>query len=74
MERETGVEPATSSLGINALVESKTLARFCELNRYAVISCARIIRLCIYFGRLANPQRALAGARLPETLDQVIPK
>jgi hypothetical protein len=29
MERETGVEPATSSLGINTYVESKSLARFC---------------------------------------------
>ena len=29
MERETGFEPATSSLGIQASVESKSLARFC---------------------------------------------
>jgi hypothetical protein len=29
MERETGLEPATSSLGIQASFESKTLARFC---------------------------------------------
>jgi hypothetical protein len=29
MERETGFEPATSSLGIQAYIESKSLARFC---------------------------------------------
>jgi len=29
MEQETGLEPATSSLGIQASFESKTLARFC---------------------------------------------
>jgi hypothetical protein len=29
MERETGFEPATSSLGIQTYFESKPLARFC---------------------------------------------
>src|SRR4051812_42732157 len=29
MERETGLEPATSSLGIHRFIESKSLARFC---------------------------------------------
>ncbi len=29
MERETGFEPATSSLGIQTYFESKSLARFC---------------------------------------------
>jgi hypothetical protein len=29
MERETGLEPATSSLGIHPSIESKSLARFC---------------------------------------------
>jgi hypothetical protein len=29
MERETGFEPATSSLGIHPYIESKSLARFC---------------------------------------------
>ena len=29
MERETGLEPATSSLGKHAFIESKSLARFC---------------------------------------------
>src|ERR1035441_4617404 len=29
MERETGLEPATSSLGIQTYVGSKSLARFC---------------------------------------------
>ena len=29
MERETGLEPATSSLGSHAYFESKSLARFC---------------------------------------------
>jgi len=29
MERETGLEPATSSLGIQAYIESKSLVRFC---------------------------------------------
>src|ERR1700688_4409331 len=29
MERETGFEPATSSLGIRTYFESKSLARFC---------------------------------------------
>src|SRR3954453_376869 len=39
MERETGVEPATSSLGIQTYVGSKSLARFCgeflNLQRFA---------------------------------------
>jgi hypothetical protein len=30
MERETGLEPATSSLGIQTYVKSKSLARFCR--------------------------------------------
>src|SRR5450432_2983020 len=30
MERETGFEPATSSLGIQTYVKSKSLARFCR--------------------------------------------
>src|SRR5262245_20642155 len=30
LERETGLEPATSSLGIQASVESTSLARFCR--------------------------------------------
>jgi len=30
MERETGLEPATSSLGKNAFIESKSLMRFCS--------------------------------------------
>ena len=29
MERETGLEPATSSLGSHTYVESKSLVRFC---------------------------------------------
>src|SRR5208337_4971963 len=29
MERETGIEPATSSLGIQTYFESTSLARFC---------------------------------------------
>ena len=29
LERETGLEPATSSLGIQPFIESKSLARFC---------------------------------------------
>src|SRR5450755_2200545 len=29
MERETGLEPATSSLGSQTYIESKSLARFC---------------------------------------------
>jgi hypothetical protein len=29
LERETGLEPATSSLGSHAYIESKSLARFC---------------------------------------------
>ncbi len=29
LERETGLEPATSSLGSQAFVKSKSLARFC---------------------------------------------
>ena len=30
MERETGFEPATSSLGIQTYIKSKSLARFCR--------------------------------------------
>jgi hypothetical protein len=30
MDRETGFEPATSSLGSHPFVESKSLARFCR--------------------------------------------
>ena len=41
LERETGFEPATSSLGIQTYIGSKSLARFYELNRVAVVGFDR---------------------------------
>jgi hypothetical protein len=43
-----------------------------ELNRYAVISCDRGGAAFKIIGRYQSC--VFAGARLPETLDQVIPK
>src|ERR1035437_6159009 len=49
MERETGLEPATSSLGIQTYIGSKSLARFCceflNLQRLAESAFSRIDRL-----------------------------
>src|ERR1017187_1554599 len=49
MERETGFEPATSSLGIQTYIGSKSLARFCceflNLQRLAESAFSRIDRL-----------------------------
>ena len=48
MERETGLEPATSSLGIQMYFESKPLARFCceflNLQRLAESAFSRLDR------------------------------
>jgi hypothetical protein len=48
MERETGFEPATSSLGIHPYIESKSLARFCcdflNLQRLAESAFSKIDR------------------------------
>src|ERR1017187_3358365 len=48
MERETGFEPATSSLGIQTYFESKSLARFCceflNLQRLAESAFSRLGR------------------------------
>jgi hypothetical protein len=49
MERETGFEPATSSLGIHPLIESKSLARFCcdflNLQRFAESAVSEFVIL-----------------------------
>jgi hypothetical protein len=49
LERETGFEPATSSLGIQTYIGSKSLARFCceflNLQRLAESAFSRIDRL-----------------------------
>src|SRR5664279_707377 len=60
MERETGLEPATSSLGIQTYVGSKSLARFCceFLNLQRLAASA--------FSRLGRPNEAQTRHVLPE--------
>src|ERR1022692_3168835 len=52
MERETGLEPATSSLGSHTYVESKSLVRFCcepatsSLGSHTYVESKSLVRFC----------------------------
>jgi hypothetical protein len=63
LERETGFEPATSSLGIQTYFESKSLARFCceFLNLQHLAESA--------FSRLDHPNEAQTRHVLPHVGD-----
>jgi hypothetical protein len=65
MERETGFEPATSSLGINPLVESKTLTRFCceLLNPQRLAESAVCISIVLFEAQMRQGRRGQRQSR-----------
>jgi len=70
MEREIGLEPTTSSLGIQTYVGSKSLARFCceflNLQRLAESVFSKLDR-----PNEAQTRQLLFGRELPPTADEL---
>jgi hypothetical protein len=70
MERETGFEPATSSLGIQTYVGSKSLARFCceflNLQRLAESAFPKVVA-----PNEAQSRQVLSLSRLKATFKNI---